>query len=298
VKDLRKGDEKIVTPPEKCPVCNGPVGKESGEYAAYKCLNPHCPAKLKRHLEVFVSRQALNIQGLGPKIISKLVDSGLIEDIADIFYLDVFKLSQISGMGPKMISNILNEIEKAKKTSLENLLVGLGIPGVGEKTAKVLAKKFKTLDALAQADINELLEVEGIGDDTAQNIVEYFKNEKTHEIIKKLREAQVNMESSEDESLNILNGLTFCITGTLSSMTREEVKRLIENYGGHFTDNVSKKTDYLICGENPGSKLEKAKKFGIKILNEDEFFNMLFQKGANVEKWKTAKEPSQKNWLF
>ncbi|MFN6991331.1 MAG: NAD-dependent DNA ligase LigA, partial [Fervidobacterium sp.] len=298
IKDLRKGDEKIITPPEKCPVCNGPVGKESGEYVAYKCLNPHCPAKLKRHLEVFVSRQSLNIQGLGPKIISKLVDSRLLEDIADIFYLDVFKLSQISGLGPKMISNILNEIEKAKKTSLERLLVGLGIPGVGEKTAKVLAKKFNTLDALLRADVNELLEVEGIGEDTARNVVEYFKNEKTREVIKKLKEAHVSVESLETKVQNILNGLTFCITGTLSSMTREEMKRLIENYGGHFTDSVSKKTDYLICGENPGSKLEKARKFGIKILNEEEFFNILSEKGVNVEKWKKPNELKEKNWLF
>lgn len=296
IEDLRTGDEKEIIPPEICPICNGPVGKEAVEYVAYKCLNPHCPAKLKRHLEIFVSRQSLNIQGLGPKIISKIVDSGLVKDISDIFYLDIFKLSQISGLGPKMISNILEEIEKAKNASLEKIIIGLGIPNVGEKTAKVLAKKFRTLDRLAQSSIDELLEIEGIGKDTAQNIVEYFKNEKTIEIIGKLKEANVNLESREAEASNILDSLTFCVTGSLSSMTREEIKRLIESYGGHFTDNLTKKTDYLILGKNSGSKLEKAKKFGVKILTEEEFFNMLAQKtekeGGKVDKW------NQKNTLF
>jgi len=187
VKDLRTGQEQPVTVPDECPVCGGPVGKESKEYVAYKCLNPHCPAKLKRHLEVFVSRQALDIQGLGPKIISKLVDAGLVKDIADIFYLTIFDLAQISGLGPKMIANILSEIERAKSVSLERLIVGLGIPGVGERTAKILARKFRSLEELANASIADLLLVEGIGEDTAKVIYDYFKLPKTKEIIEKLK---------------------------------------------------------------------------------------------------------------
>jgi len=292
ITDLRTGNESVVNPPDRCPVCGGEVGKESGEYVAYKCLNPHCPAKLKRHLEVFVSRQALDIQGLGPKIISKIVDAGLVKDIADIFYLTIFDLSQISGLGPKMISNILSEIDKAKQVPLERLLVGLGIPNIGEKTAKVLAKKFKTMDTLSNATVEELLEIEGIGEDIAQSIVNYFKDPKTKEIIQKLKKAGVNMETSETQAQNILDGLTFCITGTLKAFSREEAKKFVESLGGHFTDNLTKKTDYLVVGENPGSKLEKANKYGIKILTEEEFLKMLAEKGVNVEKW------TQKNTLF
>lgn len=292
ITDLRTGNESVVNPPDKCPVCGGEVGKESGEYVAYKCLNPHCPAKLKRHLEVFVSRQALDIQGLGPKIISKIVDAGLVKDIADIFYLTIFDLSQISGLGPKMISNILSEIEKAKQVPLERLLVGLGIPNIGEKTAKVLAKKFKTIDTLSNATVEELLEIEGIGEDIAQSIVNYFKDPKTKEIIQKLKKAGVNIETSETQVQNILDGLTFCITGTLKAFSREEAKKFVESLGGHFTDNLTKKTDYLVVGENPGSKLEKANKFGVKVITEEEFLKMLAEKGVNVEKW------TQKNTLF
>lgn len=292
ITDLRTGNESVVNPPDRCPVCGGEVGKESGEYVAYKCLNPHCPAKLKRHLEVFVSRQALDIQGLGPKIISKIVDAGLVKDIADIFYLTIFDLSQISGLGPKMISNILSEIDKAKQVPLERLLVGLGIPNIGEKTAKVLAKKFKIMDTLSNATVEELLEIEGIGEDIAQSIVNYFKDPKTKEIIQKLKKAGVNMETSETQAQNILDGLTFCITGTLKAFSREEAKKFVESLGGHFTDNLTKKTDYLVVGENPGSKLEKANKYGVKILTEEEFLKMLAEKGVNVEKW------TQKNTLF
>ncbi|MGC8902117.1 MAG: NAD-dependent DNA ligase LigA [Fervidobacterium sp.] len=293
VKELRDGDEIVVTPPDNCPVCGGPVGKESGEYVAYKCLNPHCPAKLKRHLEVFASRQALDLQGLGPKIISKLVDGGLVKDIADIFYLNIFDLAQISGLGQKMISNILNQVEKAKQTPFDRLIVGLGIPGVGEKTAKVLAKKYKNINELSNATIDELMLIEGIGKDIAESIVEYFRNPKTKEIIDKLKRAGVNLGSREEVKSNILDGLTFCVTGTLKNFSREEIKRFIEILGGHFTDSLTKKTDYLIVGENPGSKLEKAKKFGVRMTSEEEFLNMLREKGVRIEeKWK------QKDTLF
>jgi len=278
IADLRDGDEKKVSVPSVCPVCGGTIGKASGEYVAYICLNPHCPAKLKRHLEVFVSRQALDIQGLGPKIISKLVDANLVKDISDIFYLNIFDLSQISGLGPKMISNLLSEIEKAKSTTLDKLLVGLGIPGIGEKTAKILAKKFKSLEELSNATAEQLLEIEGIGEDSAKNIVEYFSSPKTKEIIEKLRKAGVSLESSVVEEQNVLTGLTFCVTGTLKGFSREEIKRYIESLGGHFTDNITKKTDYLIVGDNPGSKLQKAEKFGISIITEDEFLAMVEEK--------------------
>ena len=281
ITELRNGTEKEVIVPSKCPVCGGDVGKESGDYVAYVCLNPHCPAKLKRHLEVLVSRQALDIQGLGPRIISKIVDAGLVKDIADIFYLSVFDLSQISGLGPKMISNILSEIEKAKSATLDKLIVGLGIPGIGEKTAKVLAKKFKSLEDLSNATVERLLEIEGIGEDSAKNIVDYFSLPKTKEIIEKLKRAKVNLENTAIEEEDILSGLTFCVTGTLKGYSREEIKKYIESLGGHFTDTVTKKTDYLIVGNNPGSKLQKAEKFGVEIITEEEFLRLVEQRRGN-----------------
>ena len=281
ITELRDGTEKEVIVPSKCPVCGGDVGKESGDYVAYVCLNPHCPAKLKRHLEVFVSRQALDIQGLGPRIISKIVDAGLVKDIADIFYLSVFDLSQISGLGPKMISNILSEIERAKSATLDKLIVGLGIPGIGEKTAKVLAKKFKSLEDLSNATAERLLEIEGVGEDSAKNIVDYFSLPKTKEIIEKLKRAKVNLENTAIEEEDILSGLTFCVTGTLKGYSREEIKKYIESLGGHFTDTVTKKTNYLIVGDNPGSKLQKAEKFGVEIITEEEFLRLVEQRRGN-----------------
>jgi len=280
VTELRNGDEVPIEPPEKCPVCGGPVGKQSGEYVAYECQNPFCQAKLKRQLEVFVSRQALNIQGVGPKLISKLVDAGFVKDIADIFYLNVFMLSQINGVGPKMISNLLSEIEKAKNTSLDRLIIGLGIPGVGEKTAKVLAKKYTTIDELSNARIEDLMQIEGIGEEVANSIVSYFNSDKAREIIEKLKQAGVKAETTVKEEKNVLSGLTFCVTGTLKHFSREEIKNYIESLGGHFTDNLTKKTNYLIVGDNPGSKLDKAIKFGVTTINEEELLRMIREKGA------------------
>ncbi|HPZ17741.1 MAG TPA: NAD-dependent DNA ligase LigA [Fervidobacterium sp.] len=280
VTELRNGDEVPIEPPEKCPVCGGPVGKQSGEYVAYECQNPFCQAKLKRQLEVFVSRQALNIQGVGPKLISKLVDAGFVKDIADIFYLNVFMLSQINGVGPKMISNLLSEIENAKNTSLDRLIIGLGISGVGEKTAKVLAKKYTTIDELSNARIEDLMQIEGIGEEVANSIVSYFNSDKAREIIEKLKQAGVKAETTVKEEKNVLSGLTFCVTGTLKHFSREEIKNYIESLGGHFTDNLTKKTNYLIVGDNPGSKLDKAIKFGVTTINEEELLRMIREKGA------------------
>lgn len=275
VKELRDGDEVPIAPPKSCPVCGGDIGRESSEYVALKCLNPHCPAKLKRHIEVFVSRQALNVQGLGPKIISKLVDAKLVEDVADLFFLNVFDLAQVSGLGPKVISNILTEIDRAKDVELHRLITGLGIPGVGEKMAKVLAQKFGSLERLAAASLEELMSVEGVGEETARSISDYFRNPKTTEIIAKLRRAGVNLSKTTEQASGKLSGLTFCVTGALRRYSREEFKRLIESLGGHFSETLTRKTDFLVVGENPGSKLEKAAKFGVKVISEEEFDELL-----------------------
>lgn len=276
IKEKRTEKELEIEIPKSCPICGGKVGKISEEEVAIRCLNPHCPQKLKRHMEIFVSKSAFNISGLGEKIVEKIVDARLINDVADIFYLTPFDLAQISGLGQKSIANILEQIEKAKNTPLYRVIIGLGIPLVGEKTAKILADKFKSIKALSQASYDELTSIEGIGPEVAKNIIEYFKNEKTKEIIRKLENAGVKLEQEEDtKKSSKLAGLTFVITGKFNSFTREEVKEIIEKLGGKVTNTVSSKTDYLLVGEKPGSKYQKALELGVKIINEDEFKKMI-----------------------
>jgi DNA ligase (NAD+) len=273
IESLRIGSEQKIEPPKECPVCGGKVGKiEIGE-VALRCLNPHCPAKLKRALETLASRSALDIKGLGEKMIDKLVDSGLVKDIADIFYLTPFDLSQLGpGIGQKTIANLLNEIEKAKRAPLHKWITALGIPLVGEKTAYVLAQNFRSLKKLAEADVDQLMQIPGIGEEIARSIVEYFRNEKTKEILEKLEKADVKLEEEKPiETSEALKGLTFAVTGTLKNFSRNEIEKFIVAHGGKVTDSVSRKTDYLIVGENPGSKLTRAQQLGVKILTEEEF---------------------------
>ncbi|AEH50992.1 NAD-dependent DNA ligase LigA [Pseudothermotoga thermarum] len=275
LEEFRTGEEKPIVPPSTCPVCGGKVGKIEKEEVALKCLNPHCPAKLKRALETLASKNALDINGLGEKIIDKLVDAGLVKDIADIFYLTPFDLSTLgSGIGQRTIGKLLMQIEEAKKKPLHKLITGLGIPMVGEKTAYVLAQHFGSLKKLAQASIDELMEIEGIGPEVARSIKEYFENPKTKEIIEKLEKAGVKLEQESIQHEKTLSGLTFAVTGTLKNFSRNKIEELIRNLGGRVVDNVSKKVDYLIVGENPGSKLQKAQSLGIKLLTEEEFIKL------------------------
>ncbi|ABR31356.1 NAD-dependent DNA ligase LigA [Thermosipho melanesiensis] len=275
VKEKRTGLEKEIKIPKSCPVCNGPVGKLTEDEIAIRCLNPHCPQKLKRHLEIFVSKSAFDISGIGEKIIDKIVDAKLIKDIADIFYLTPFDLAQISGLGQKSIAKILEQIEKSKKTPLNRVIVGLGIPMVGEKTSKILAEKFKNIEKLSSATYDELIKIENIGPEIAKSIVTYFQNEKTKEIINKLKKAGVNLEEKDVKKSDKLKGLTFAITGKLKSYTREEIKKIIEENGGKVSNSVSSKTNFLIAGEEPGSKLEKAKRLNIKIISEEDFLKLI-----------------------
>ena len=280
--DLRTGDEKPIEPPQSCPVCGGKVGKLDPSEVAIRCLNPHCPAKLKRALETFVSRNAMNIEGLGAKLIDKLVDSGLVKDVADIYYLTPFDLAQLgSGIGQRTIAKLLKEIEESKKNPLHRLITGLGIPHVGEKTAKVLAENFESLEELANASLERLMKIEGIGEEVARSIIEYFRNEKTKEIIEKLKKAGVNTKSSLKRS-KVLSGLKFVITGELENFTRKEIEEFIESLGGKVSSSVSTKTDYIIVGRNPGSKYEKAKRLGVKILSEDEFLKLVRERAEKL----------------
>lgn len=275
IPELRTGVEREIEPPESCPVCGGKVGKLSPEEVAIRCLNPHCPAKLKRALKTFVSRDALDVEGLGEKFIEKLVDSGLVKDIADIFYLTPFELAQLGpGVGQRTIAKLLQEIEEAKSRPLYKLIAGLGIPMVGQKIAKTLAEHFGSLDALANASYETLQDIEGIGPEVARSIVEYFRNPKTREILEKLKKAGVKTEEKVTK-YDVLRGLTFAVTGTLRRFTREEILEFLEKMGAKVVDNVSRNVDYLIVGENPGSKLEKAKALRVKTMSEEEFLHFL-----------------------
>lgn len=286
IESLRTGEEKKIQPPDACPVCGGRVGKAEVGEVALKCLNPHCSAKLKRALETLASRNALDIKGLGEKLIERLVDSGLVKDIADIFYLTPFNLSQLgSGIGQKTIANLLSEIEKAKNAPLHRLITALGIPMVGEKTAHVLAQTFKSLKKLASAELEELMQIPGVGEEIAKSIVEYFRNEKTKEIIAKLEKGGVKLEEEQKvEVSNALKGLNFAVTGVLKNFTRNKIEEFIISHGGKVTESVSKNTDYLIAGENPGSKLSKAQQLGVKILSEEEFLEKFNLKKPKQER--------------
>ncbi|QTA38017.1 NAD-dependent DNA ligase LigA [Thermosipho ferrireducens] len=275
IKELRTGSEKEVIPPTSCPVCGGNVGKLTENEVALRCMNPHCPQKLKRHLEIFVSRSAFDISGIGEKMAEKIVDAKLINDVSDIFYLTPFDLAQLSGVGQKTIANVLKQIEKAKKTPLHKVIVGLGIPLVGEKTAKILAEKFENIDKLSNASYEELTSIDGIGPELAKSIVDYFRNEKTREIIEKLKNAGVEMKNIAKTKNEKFSGMTFVITGTLKNYTRNQIKELIESLGGKVSESVSSKTTYLVVGEKPGSKYQKAKQLGVKILTEEEFMKIM-----------------------
>ncbi|HOJ87443.1 MAG TPA: NAD-dependent DNA ligase LigA [Pseudothermotoga sp.] len=271
----RTGEEKKVQIPESCPVCSGKVGKLNPEDVALRCLNPHCPAKLKRALETFVARNALDIKGLGEKIIEKLVDAGLVKDLADIFYLTPFELTQLGpGIGHKTISNLLSEIERAKLTPLHKVITGLGIPMVGEKTARVLAQNMRNIRRISTATVDELTQIPGIGPEVARSIREYFDNEKTKHLIEKLEKAGVKLQEDQEQQNQTLAGMTFVVTGALRNFSRNQIEDIIHSLGGKVTDSVTKNTDYLIVGENPGSKLQKAKNLGVKLITESQFLEL------------------------
>lgn len=255
-----------------CPICQTPLIKsQSG--IDYLCPNSHCPARKIESLIHFVSRPAMNIDGLGDAIIEDFYNMDIITKIEDIYNLKNKKeeLIELEGFGNKSVDNLLTSIEASKSNSLERLLFGLGIPGIGAKTAKVLAKKYEKLDSLVNATIEELTNIKDIGDILANNIYEYFKNEKNIELINNLKQIGINMEYKGEKTLTnqLISNKKFVITGTISFMSRDEIKALLEKYDGTTVDSVSKKTDIVIVGDSPGSKYEKAIKLGIEIWNED-----------------------------
>lgn len=276
VVDLRTGKESVYIPPQECPICGTTVEHIEGEVAWY-CVNAACPAQVIRNIEHFVSRGAMDIVGLGIKIVEQLVESGLVKDVADLYNLHKSDLLELEGFADKKADNLLAAIESSKSQSLSRLLSALGIRGVGEVGSEDIASHFGSLDNLLSVTENALLEIEGIGPNIAQAVVDWFNTEANIIVLGKLRSAEVwpveNVERSD--KMGLLSGQTFVITGTLPSMSRNEAKELIERNGGKVTSSVSQKTSYLVLGENPGSKLSKAQNLGVPILDEDGLRNLI-----------------------
>lgn len=273
ITEKRTGEEKEFVMPKRCPVCGAKVVREEGEAVA-RCIGSSCPAQLKQTLRHYATRDAMDIEGLGEALISQLVDAGLVKNIADLYTLDLETLSNLERMGEKSASNLLSEIEASKSRGLERLLYGLGIRHVGETIANDLAARFQTMDDLMRASKEELMKVNGVGEIIADSIIDYFSEPSNRELIDKLKKLGLDMTAKEKRH-GPLEGKTFVFTGTLKSYTRAEAARKVQELGGKVGSGITKKTDFVVLGENPGSKLAQAEKLGIKILSEDEFKKLI-----------------------
>ncbi|MFR2571809.1 MAG: NAD-dependent DNA ligase LigA [Clostridia bacterium] len=275
VKSKRTGKETEFEMPKNCPVCGAPTIREEGE-AATRCTGVECPAKLYRNLVHFVSREAMDISGLGENIIQQLLDKELIHNIADIYELTFEEISTLKKNGKKFAQNLIDAIEKSKQNDLSKLITALGIRHVGVKAAKTLSRKYKEMDNLMKADYEELSQINDIGPIVANSIATFFSESQTIDLIEKLKNAGVNMKSLEEESEDKrFEGKTFVLTGSLQEFTRGEASTIIERFGGKTSGTVSKKTDFVLAGEEAGSKLTKAQNLGIQIITETEFKEMI-----------------------
>ncbi len=274
-KTKRNGTERVFSMPDKCPSCGEPVFYDPDESAAVRCTNSSCPAQLSRGIEHFASKDAMNIDGLGPQIIELLISNNLIKDAADLYSLKVADVSQLERMGEKSASNLISAIEKSKSAGLERLLGALGIRNIGEVAARALASKFKTLDACMNATFEELIEIQDFGAITAECVVNYFSHPQNKELCQRLAEAGVLTESTQSPTSDKLSGKTFVLTGTLPTLSRDEASAMIVAEGGKVSGSVSSKTSYVVAGEAAGSKLARAQALGIAIINEAELFEML-----------------------
>jgi DNA ligase (NAD+) len=271
IEELRTGQEREIEIPNKCPVCGGEVATE-GPFL--KCLNLSCPAKLSASIKHLARREAFDIEGLGEKTSKLLVERGLVKDIADVFNLRKEDLKRLPGFSDVSAEQLVLAIERAKKIRLDRFIHALGIPGVGEATARLLAEKFKTLSALMNASKFELMRIRGIGPETADAIVKFFSDERNRNSIKKMLEYGVEVYWGEEKK-GPLSGKVFVFTGELDCCPRSKAKEMVEELGGQTADTVSKRVHYLVVGKDPGSKLQKAQKLGIRIISEEEFLKML-----------------------
>ncbi|MGC8963349.1 MAG: NAD-dependent DNA ligase LigA [Candidatus Bipolaricaulaceae bacterium] len=269
IPERRTGEEKEFKMPERCPACGGPVIRPPGE-VAYRCENLSCPARIKESIRHFASRRAMDIEGLGEKLVDQLVETGLVRKLSDLYRLKKEDLVKLERMGEKSAQNLLEQIERSKNAGLARLIFALGIRYVGEHLAEVLAEHFPSLEALSNATYEELLGIPEIGPRIAQSIVDFFKNEENRKLIQELKELGVKTEAEKPKE-GPLSGKTFVFTGALSAFTREEARRLVESLGGRVASGVSRKVDYVVVGADPGEKLRKAQELGITILSEEEF---------------------------
>ncbi|HAV77090.1 MAG TPA: DNA ligase (NAD(+)) LigA, partial [Anaerolineae bacterium] len=273
VVDVRSGKEKKYKPPSKCPACGQDVEHFVGEVAWY-CVNAACPAQLVRNIEHYVSRGAMDIVGLGIKIVEQLIEEGLVKDVADLYTLTREQLLALEGFKDKKADNLLTSIENSKRQSLARLIAALGIHGVGEVIAGDLASVFPDLDALSKSKVDELMEIDGLGPNIAESIADWFARPINQKVLKKLKAVgmwpQGGPSSTNSIQSDVFDGMTFVVTGTLPTFSRDDAKAFIESHGGKVIGSVSKKTGYLVLGENPGSKFDKAKELGVKIIGEEE----------------------------
>jgi len=262
--------------PNTCPACGSEAVRE-GDEAVLRCTNPNCPACLLRNITHFASRPAMNIDGLGPAVVQLLVENKRIASSADLYYLDREALTELERMGEKSADNLLASIEKSKSNDLSRLLFGLGIRNVGQKAAVLICERFGSIDALMNAKTEEIAEIDGIGPVIAESLVRYFNQPQTAALIERFRAAGVNLTAEVKEKGDTFAGLTFVLTGTLPTYTREQAKEIIEALGGKVSGSVSKKTSYVLAGEEAGSKLTKAQALGVPVIDEATFLNMTQQ---------------------
>jgi len=274
--EKRTGKERPFDFPKECPVCHTAVFRPEDE-AISRCINPSCPAKLKESLLHFSSRRAMNIETLGIALVNQLLEKELVKAIPDLYTLAYEDLVNLERMGPKSSSNLLDEIERSKERDLPRLIYALGIRYVGERTAQAIASHFHDLDSLMKAPAEELIQIEDVGPRVAESILFFFRQPENIVLIEKLREAGVNLisQAAETPKKGPFSGQSFVLTGKLTQFSREEARQEIERRGGTVTSSVSKKTDYVIVGDEPGSKLEKAQKLGVRILDENNFLSLI-----------------------
>ena len=275
VKSKRTGEEKIFKMPRTCPVCGAQAVREEGE-AVVRCIGIECPAKLYRSIIHFASKEAMDIKGLGDAIIEELIERKLISNISDLYNLTLEDIATLKKNGKKFAQNLINSIEESKNRELHRVITSLGIRHVGVKLAKSLAKEYKSMDNLIEASLEELESKQDVGEITAESIYHFFKQEQSIDLINKLKQAGVNMTLKQELGTdNRFEGKVFVLTGSLEKYSRDEASQVIEKLGGKTSSSVSKKTDYVLAGEDAGSKLKKAQELGVKIISEIEFDKMI-----------------------
>lgn len=274
LKEKRTGKETPFSMPKDCPACGEAITREDNE-AVYRCINPNCPAQKIRSIIHFASRDAMDIEGLGEAVVEQLCNEGVLKDSSDLFVLKKDKLTELERFAEKSAENLIQAVNKSKNNNADRLLFALGIRHVGAKTAKNLMEHFGSVDALGKAEKEEITAVPDVGEKMAESIIQYFSDEKNIEFINRLKNSGVNTTYTSTVTGSYFQGKVFVLTGTLSSMKRSEAKTLIENLGGKVSGSVSKNTDFVVAGEEAGSKLQKANELGVSVISEEEFVKML-----------------------